>query len=234
MPLVRLNVFSDLPWEMMAPGLFDDFRNVQFYDYTKVPGRVVPDNYDITFSYAGTKRNVDSMDHEIRDLGRRVAVVFAASGLKRLYEVSYKVGQVRVTKRSDQKKKLDALALLHGTSTRKLGMTEVPKRVQYMRRKPEGKRPVAFSAKLPSTFIGLPVIDGDESDMRPYDTEPSVVGLRWKTPANQGTTLERAGVFVVLVDLVPSGGGHYHAIMSKTARFDATRSWHGLDYSEPS
>jgi hypothetical protein len=52
-PLVRLNGTSDIQWETVAPELFAEFHNVQFYDYTKVPNRRTPPNYDLTFSYSG-------------------------------------------------------------------------------------------------------------------------------------------------------------------------------------
>ena len=47
---VRLNGTSDLRWERIFPELFGMFPDVQFYDYTKVPERVTPDNYHLTFS----------------------------------------------------------------------------------------------------------------------------------------------------------------------------------------
>ena len=60
---VRLNGTSDIRWEkqyiQIAPfntnasdhrTIFDLFPNTQFYDYTKIPGRTVPSNYDLTFS----------------------------------------------------------------------------------------------------------------------------------------------------------------------------------------
>jgi hypothetical protein len=186
MPLVRLNVFSDLPWELMAPELFDEFHDVQFYDYTKVANRETPDNYDITFSFAGTAQNVAAMDFEITERGSRVAVVFAAIGMR----------------------KIDGKHV------------EVPAPPRHYRRKPGAERKTARYARLPETFIGLPVIDGDASDMRPYDPAPSIVGLRWKNPARQNVTLEKAKVFIVLVDLVTRAGGYVDAIVSKTARFD--------------
>lgn len=34
-PAIRLNGTSDLPWENLAPELFQKFLGVQFYDYTK-------------------------------------------------------------------------------------------------------------------------------------------------------------------------------------------------------
>lgn len=72
-PYVRLNVYSDIPWERVFPDLFGFFPDVDFYDYTKVPGRQTPPNYDLTFSYAGT--NLAHCEHELRK-GRRIAVVF--------------------------------------------------------------------------------------------------------------------------------------------------------------
>lgn len=47
---VRLNVFSDIPWERLI-GL-DDFPAVQFYDYTKAANRLgrTPRHYYLTFS----------------------------------------------------------------------------------------------------------------------------------------------------------------------------------------
>lgn len=55
-PCVRLNGTSDLPWERVAPELFTSFHDVQFYDYTKRPGRTpnLPPNYSLTFSRSET------------------------------------------------------------------------------------------------------------------------------------------------------------------------------------
>lgn len=82
-PLVRLNVFSDVPWERIVLGLFEKFSELQFYDYTKVSGRDTPRNYDLTFSYSGT--NHDRVRYEVREHRRRVAVVFLQpKGMKRI------------------------------------------------------------------------------------------------------------------------------------------------------
>lgn len=77
LPFVRLNVYSDIPWEAFFPGIFDHFSDLQFYDYTKIPGRKTPANYDLTFSYSG--HNEAEAKKELAR-GRRVAVVF---GVKR-------------------------------------------------------------------------------------------------------------------------------------------------------
>lgn len=53
---VRLNMFSDIRWE--DHGVIDQHPNIQFYDYTKLPGRhgAVRPNYWVTLSYDGTNR----------------------------------------------------------------------------------------------------------------------------------------------------------------------------------
>jgi len=55
---IRLNGTSDIQWEKQYFGhpkttLIEKFPTVQFYDYSKVPARSVPDNYHLTFSYSG-------------------------------------------------------------------------------------------------------------------------------------------------------------------------------------
>ena len=72
-PYVRLNVFSDIPWELFCSELFDAFSLLNFYDYTKVENRQPPPNYDLTFSFSGI--NQPQVAHEL-SRGRRIAVVF--------------------------------------------------------------------------------------------------------------------------------------------------------------
>ena len=219
-PLVRLNVFSDLPWELMVPGLFEHFGDqIQFYDYTKIPNRKPPPNYDLTFSFSGTDRNVVAMDDEIIVHKRRVAIVFAAVGLRLLYRARWQEGQKWHEVVGTKEKALEAAAE-HGVEMEPMGRLEIPATPAFYRRKAGKERKTRHYARLPEEFLGLEVIDGDVSDMRPYDPAPSIVGLRWKNPANQGVTLEQAKIFIVLVHLVPRSGGYYDAIVSKTARFD--------------
>ena len=46
----RLNGTSDLQWERIFPTLFTEFDEIRWYDYTKLPKRVVPANYHLTYS----------------------------------------------------------------------------------------------------------------------------------------------------------------------------------------
>ena len=81
-PIFRLNVFSDLPWErMLVDGVrtvFQCFPDVQFMDYTKYPidrrpVEMLPTNYNLTMSLADTN---DSECVRALHSGRNVAVVF--------------------------------------------------------------------------------------------------------------------------------------------------------------
>lgn len=77
---VRLNVFSDLPWEKLVPELFALFPTVQFYDYTKHTLRAIahakgqlPSNYHLTYS----RSEVNEADAiAVLTIGGSVAVVF--------------------------------------------------------------------------------------------------------------------------------------------------------------
>ena len=74
---VRLNVASDLPWEMNHPELFDLFPRITWYDYTKIYRRFdhqIPSNYHITYSYSETTD--PQIAGKLLDAGHNVAVVF--------------------------------------------------------------------------------------------------------------------------------------------------------------
>ena len=76
LPAIRLNGTSDIMWEHVAPQLFTEFSSIQFYDYTKIYGRmnsVLPFNYDLTFSQHET--NAKLAGRVTKD-GGRIAVVF--------------------------------------------------------------------------------------------------------------------------------------------------------------
>lgn len=130
-PSFRLNGTSDIayeiktfrpyPWVLEKIGktvtsktglvsIIALFKEVQFYDYTKIPGRRTPPNYHITFSES--EINAAHVAREIA-AGRNIASVFP-------------------------------------------------------------------SKSVPDTHLGMPVIDGDESDVRFLDPQGVVVGLKIK------------------------------------------------------
>jgi hypothetical protein len=76
----RLNVVSDVPWENVFGGLFDDFPEAIFYDYTKHLKRAIrfargdrPPNYHLTFSRSESN---DADCEAVLQAGGNVAVVF--------------------------------------------------------------------------------------------------------------------------------------------------------------
>lgn len=81
--VVRLNGTSDIPYEFIAvngyANIFEAFPNVQFYDYTKIFGRLQRlkerpiSNYNVTFSAA---ENNWHHCKQALELGFNVAVVF--------------------------------------------------------------------------------------------------------------------------------------------------------------
>lgn len=82
---IRLNCFSDIRWEKVAPSLFEAHRDVQFYDYTKdadrfdeflgkMPGATWNGNYHLTFSRS--ERTPDAQIRFYLRWGGNVAVPF--------------------------------------------------------------------------------------------------------------------------------------------------------------
>jgi hypothetical protein len=79
---IRLNTFSDIPWEDVVPYLFSDRPYVTFYDYTKWPARNPPGNYHLTFS-ASERTSDEEIISRVKS-GQNVAVVFSTSRTKDL------------------------------------------------------------------------------------------------------------------------------------------------------
>ena len=71
--LVRLNGTSDIRWEIY--GVPQAHPMIQFYDYTKITNRIVPFNYDLTFSYSGVK-SFSRFVADAKQKGLRIAAVF--------------------------------------------------------------------------------------------------------------------------------------------------------------
>ncbi len=72
-PAVRLNVFSDIPWERFID--LSCWQGIQFYDYTKIPRRLgqTPKHYYLTFSLSESNEPEAS---EALGRGFNVAVPF--------------------------------------------------------------------------------------------------------------------------------------------------------------
>jgi hypothetical protein len=83
-PVVRPNGTSDIPYENLiihdGKNLFQLFPDVQFYDYTKHPGRNLADktagNYDLTYSFSAMTPKPISIKGLTNRHNARTAVVF--------------------------------------------------------------------------------------------------------------------------------------------------------------
>lgn len=75
-PLFRLNAFSDIVWELVAPQLFS-IPEIRCYDYTKNPHRAPLPNYSLTFS-----RSENNEDHALQwlTLANNISVIFHELG----------------------------------------------------------------------------------------------------------------------------------------------------------
>lgn len=83
---VRLNTFSDLDWQIVAPWIFEFWPDLHFYDYTKDWGRISNfKNYSLT--YSASERTPDLNIRRAVANGRNVAVVFAIGRTKALPSV---------------------------------------------------------------------------------------------------------------------------------------------------
>lgn len=126
---IRLNVFSDIPWEKF--GIPQEFPEVVFYDYTKNPHRgagwILP-NYHLTFSRS-------------EENGEQCRAVLSST----------KPGNVAVVFRTRNPRKWNA-------------------------------------GELPTEFMGFPVHDGDNSDLRFLDPPGVVVALRAKGKSRKDKT----------------------------------------------
>ncbi|WP_046869296.1 GP88 family protein [Microvirga massiliensis] len=118
--LVRLNGTTDILWERY--GVPQAHADIQFYDYTKIPNRNVPANYDLTFSYSGVPQFAPFVRRAI-EKHMRIAVVFRSRAAVEHYLTS---GE---------------------------------------------------------TFMGMPVVDGDDTDVRHLDPQAAVVALYAKGKA---------------------------------------------------
>ena len=68
-PYVRLNVLSDIQWELSAYGeIPQSFPNIRFYDYTKLAKRLgnTPENYELMFSYSRASKYQKQVDMALR------------------------------------------------------------------------------------------------------------------------------------------------------------------------
>ena len=94
-PCVRLNGTTDIRWELINLGqfvhfadymgnIFQEFPDVQFYDYTKIANRKCKDipNYHLTWSYSNANPEYAKLLDKALEQGMNAAVVFRSNFIK--------------------------------------------------------------------------------------------------------------------------------------------------------
>ena len=89
-PCVRLNGTTDIRWELIPAmphnlaNIFQEFPDVQFYDYTKIANRKVKDipNYHLTWSYSNANPEYAKVLDKAIEQGINAAVVFRADFIR--------------------------------------------------------------------------------------------------------------------------------------------------------
>jgi hypothetical protein len=90
-PVVRLNGTSDIRWEnetYKGATLFELFPDLQFYDYTKLPGRLareLPANYHLTVSYSEANAKYAQQCLTAHNAGHSMVVVVRNQEIKDLW-----------------------------------------------------------------------------------------------------------------------------------------------------
>lgn len=88
-PVVRLNGTSDIRWEIQrdhgSMTVFERFPDLQFYDYTKLPGRLareLPNNYHLTVSYSEANHRYAQQCYDAHLSGHPMVVVVRDQSVK--------------------------------------------------------------------------------------------------------------------------------------------------------
>lgn len=183
---VRLNLLSDIPWELVFPDLIQMMAKpsasapygLGFYDYTKVTGRGRVDNYDLTFSWSGI--NDEACQREMEG-GRRVAMVFLAP-----------IEAIQQSIRESPRRTYSSKDI----GDYKLKIRDISK---------------DFVKEIEGAKIGLfgktfDVVNGEISDLRWFDPSPGVVALAYKPPMKFSKTLDLdRSAFLVRARLTDDG-----------------------------
>lgn len=86
-PAVRLNTYSDIEYEKNYPELFEQFYDIQFYDYTKIYKRFdrkLPNNYDLTLSLIAEVHNFEDIHNYATNRNIRCSAVISRKFYKDL------------------------------------------------------------------------------------------------------------------------------------------------------
>ena len=136
-PTFRLNAYSDIKWESVKVDKFGNntifqlFPDVQFYDYTKIPNRITPFNYSLTYSHWGKWETTNKAMKQ----GQNIAMVFDAKKTDKLPKM-FKGRQVvdgdKTDLRTPQNDGLNAIVGLRAKMSRANIDKELNKRTSFV------------------------------------------------------------------------------------------------------
>ena len=253
-PSVRLNTYSDYMWESICPAFFDLFNGktkgypyVQFYDYTKIPGRWsseqralvkdhfnldytadknyrLPENYHITFSFAGTPTSAKDSNLAAH-VGQNSTVVYFTSNI---------AGETlkNVLKKASTQNESDWNEEINGQITKlRQNISKALKREGFTVSNLKTARGAVLPERKQMSSRDFKVINGDAYDLRFLDehlkddpNQSLIVGLSWKAPTSIKVGVEGSPEFT----LNPFTAAAFNSY-TKTAKFAELRLNLGLD-----
>ena len=163
-PCFRLNLTSDIPWENVRKGsktnVIEEFPNVNFYDYTKgfYRMRAWLDGKMPDNYHLTFSRSEETSDNEMKKI--------LALG-----------GNVAVVFRSPR-----------NWWRRSINQRSLHLKSIALKRSNKRRWQLMLPNSLPKTYLGFPVVDGDENDLRFKDKKGVIVGLMEKGLAKKDET----------------------------------------------
>lgn len=223
-PAIRLNTYSDYPWELICPTLFEIFsesstlnfegkkqRHIQFYDYTKIPGRWANEVRSEILNDLRSENEISNEDFEKASaylgLPSNYHITFSFSGTDAsLAESEFALNYANqnatyvfktITVNSPLYKKLVKDKENMGEEGREvidgiLGfMKALQKKLQSLGARVIRDESTGIVGDMPKVFAGKQVVNGDYYDIRFLDElmkeDPNqgvIVGLSFKQPTN--------------------------------------------------
>lgn len=171
--VIRLNGTQDINWQSIKDDtgktLFEQFPDVMFYDYTKVPKMMdqmvdgtIPSNYHLTFSYNGSFTPVTE---KYLSKGQNLAVPFGPGKTWSGDEVVFPSSMMQLFKNFRYPQDINTKTAQE--EYRKMIVDIMKKKGAYAE-EPE-LAPFVGKALLPGLFHCYEVIDGDKHDARFLD-----------------------------------------------------------------
>jgi len=191
LPFVRLNMLADIPWELVAPGLFDLFPGFDAMgplsrDPMSIPRRTKQALFGA--DYSDVMPLLEFYDYT------KVAPARREQPVNYDWTFSFSGGNEAECKES----------LASGTRVAVVFAPADPRVARDTHNRASQRSQIAEMAEH-ETFWGYPIVSGEDSDHRPADPGEVVVGLSFKPPKllpeRQQRALQRSSFVVPVVEI---------------------------------